>query len=246
MLLPAALLCVISLAPVAGWTIRNAYRLHVFRPLVTSQATEVGEVSYSGFARWVKTWLAGFRGVEDITNNVPGDQIDPQLLPARAFDGDRARTLSLIDEYNRQNTITPGLDAQFAQLAVEHIRIHPLRYYVLLPASRMFSMWFSPRIEVLPLQDEWWPPSRWWQNDPHDFLFTSAYLCLNAGFILLAVWGALRYRPRWLILLLIFVTVRTLFLSTYESCEPRYTLELYPVVLALGAQIFGGRSRPFE
>jgi len=35
--------------------------------------------------------------------------------------------------------------------------------------------------------------------------------------------------------LLIFVVLRSLFLSTLENPEPRYTLECYPVVIVLAA-----------
>jgi NADH:ubiquinone oxidoreductase subunit K len=81
----------------------------------------------------------------------------------------------------------------------------------------------------------------WYENDPHDFIFTVGYLVLNIVFVGLGIWGVFKQRPVVLCLLLIFVFVRTAFLAAYESCEPRYTLELYPVVLALGAQAFATR-----
>jgi hypothetical protein len=47
-----------------------------------------------------------------------------------------------------------------------------------------------------------------------------------------------------LALLIAFVIVRTAFFAGFiETPEPRYVLECFPVVLALGAQVFrGGRQ----
>ena len=39
----------------------------------------------------------------------------------------------------------------------------------------------------------------------------------------------------WLGLLLLFVVLRSVFLGTLENPEPRYTLEMYPIVIVLGA-----------
>jgi hypothetical protein len=42
-------------------------------------------------------------------------------------------------------------------------------------------------------------------------------------------------------LLLTFVILRSAFLGTLENPEPRYTLEMYPVVIILAAAFFGAR-----
>jgi len=44
-----------------------------------------------------------------------------------------------------------------------------------------------------------------------------------------------------IIMLAVFVLLRTAFLTTVETPEPRYVLECYPVLLALGATLFGKR-----
>jgi hypothetical protein len=228
----------IALAPLVAWTIRNAVVLHVFQPLVSPSALEIWEPSYSGFTRWSKTWLAGFRGVEDVTSNVPDGPIDPTLLPPRAFDNpaERAAALGLIAQYNDNGyQVTPQLNRAFDELAQRRIRAHPLRYYLLLPLARALSAWFSPRVEALPIDDHWWPPLQWFQESVPAFLFTALYLVLNAACIGLAVWAMVRWRPPYLGMIGAWLAARTAIVAAYESCEPRYTLEAYPLVLALAA-----------
>jgi hypothetical protein len=60
----------------------------------------------------------------------------------------------------------------------------------------------------------------------------------------LALWGAGRLLQRApaargaIALLATFVLVRTAFLTTLETPEPRYVLVCYPALLALAAQVF--------
>jgi hypothetical protein len=60
----------------------------------------------------------------------------------------------------------------------------------------------------------------------------------------LAIWGAVRLWRQApaargaIALLATFVLLRTAFLTTLETPEPRYVLVCYPALLALGAQIF--------
>jgi hypothetical protein len=64
----------------------------------------------------------------------------------------------------------------------------------------------------------------------------------------LAIWGGIRLWRRApaargaIALLATFVLVRTAFLTTLETPEPRYVLVCYPVLLALGAQVFAERE----
>lgn len=238
----------VALAPVALWTVRNAIVLHVFRPLVTTEATEVGEPEYRGFEQWSRTWLASYRGVEDFLANAPGDPLDASTLPAWAFDSARQRqqTLALINEYNRTDQFTPSLDARFAALARERRQAHPLRSLLRLPLARAASLWFSPRLEFMPMDDHWWPPRVWWQNDPHDFSFTTLWMGLNLLVIGLGVWGLAVGRPGEWRFWLLFLLARTAMLAFLGTCEPRYTLETYPLLLVWGACALAGvrRSAP--
>jgi hypothetical protein len=139
-----ALLCgLISLLPFAAWTLRNWRTFQVFQPLAPRSATDPGEFAAPGFQRWTKTWMADFASTYEIYWNVPGDDIDIHLLPARALDSpaDARETLALVSRYNADNVLTPGIDGGFAALAAARIRAHPFRYYVTLPLLRLADMW---------------------------------------------------------------------------------------------------------
>src|SRR3981081_3647744 len=124
-----------ALAPLVPWTMRNFRTLHHFQPLAPRYATDSDELVTRGFNRWGKTWMADYASVEEIYWNVPGDKIDAQKLPTRAMEnnGERDTTLSLVEDYNESQDITPELDARFGELAAERKRAHPVRFYVVLP-----------------------------------------------------------------------------------------------------------------
>jgi len=61
----------------------NASPLPTARPSLRYRA---GRTRDTGFNRWVKTWILDYASVEEIYWNVPGDKIDPDKLPSRAFD----------------------------------------------------------------------------------------------------------------------------------------------------------------
>jgi hypothetical protein len=42
--------------------------------------------------------------------------------------------------------------------------------------------------------------------------------------------------------LVLFVVLRTAFLTTLETPEPRYVLVCFPALIAIGAQIFAGHA----
>ena len=71
---------------------------------------------------------------------------------------------------------------------------------------------------------------------------------LNIAYIALAFWGQARLWRRApaaraaIALLATFIVLRTAFLTTLETPEPRYVLVCYPVLLALGAQVFAERE----
>jgi hypothetical protein len=44
--------------------------------------------------------------------------------------------------------------------------------------------------------------------------------------------------------LIVFVVLRTAFLTTLETPEPRYVLVCFPAVIALAAQVFSPRNPP--
>lgn len=225
------------------WTVRNWRTMGHFEPLAPRYANDPGEFVSTGFYRWLKTWVVDFVSVLNVEWHVDGEKIDMDDLPPRAFDSqqERDRTETLIASYNDDLTLSPEMDAQFNELAQQRIRRHPFRYYIWLPALRIADMWLRPRIDMLPLDIDWW---RIEENAPDSWI-AIALGALNLLLLLLALIGMLRLWPRRFIetasifiLLVGFVLVRSLFLGTLENPEPRYTLECYPVVLAFAALAF--------
>jgi 4-amino-4-deoxy-L-arabinose transferase-like glycosyltransferase len=226
-----ALFCgLLSVLPFGVWTLRNWHTFHVFEPLAPRSATDPGEPKALGFQRWTKTWVADFASTYEIYWNVPGDDIDIHLLPARAVDGDTRRTLDLISQYNAGDLLTPQIDAGFAALAAARIRAHPVRYYVTLPLLRLADMWLRPRVEMLNIE------LRWWQYGQHraETRIAYAYGALNLVYLLAAMIGVF-YRPKFATAMVAYVVLRSLLLSTLEAPEPRYTLECFPMVIAFAA-----------
>lgn len=229
------LLGVVSLAPLVPWTIRNWRVFHVFQPLVTAHANDPGEYLPFGWGGWLQTWLIDYSSVEDVSFPVPGQPVNVGDIPDRAYTSQAQRALvrSLLDQYNVHHEMPPELDRQFAALAAENIRIHPIRNHLLLPAARMLDMWFRPRTEMMPLDTHFWEIG----VDPHDAWCGIALGLLNFAYVAAAVAGAwlMRHRVRYLALLLTYPVVRSLFLATTGTAEDRYTMECFPFVLVLAA-----------
>ena len=231
----------VSLAALVPWTLRNLHTLHEFQPLAPRYANEENAFVPMGFNRWVKTWIVDYASVEEIYWAVPGNTVDAEKLPARAFDSpeQREQTTQLLEDYNDTRHVTPDLDARFAALAAERVHHSRLRYYIGLPLMRIADMWLRPRTETLP------PDTRWWEfDDDPEWLA----LAVSLGIVNLAYAGAAlaglvrgRFAPH-LGLLLTFVILRSLFLGTLENPEPRYTLECYPVLIVLAAGLFLKKS----
>jgi hypothetical protein len=86
------------------------------------------------------------------------------------------------------------------------------------------------------------------EDDPIDQEVTSLFFVLNLFYVSLGVWGAVRLwcskpaaRPA-VAFLLLFMVLRTAFLTTLETPEPRYVLVCFPALIAMGAQVFVRRS----
>ncbi len=232
----AMLAGVLSLLPFVAWTLRNEHTFHVFQPLAPRYANDPGEFAFPGFVRWIRTLTADFTSTNEIYWNGNSDRIDPGDLPARAFDnpGQYQQTQRLLEQYNATTTLTPELDAAFAQLAADRVRAHPIRYYVGLPLLRLADMWLRPRVETLNVV-----PLRWWQYARHPAATRVAlfYGALNLAYLVAAFLGVLRW-PRLAGSMVGFIALRSLLLATLEAPEPRYTLECFPVLIVLAAVAF--------
>ena len=247
----AILTGIFALLPLLPWTLRNFHTLHEFQPLAPRYATDQDEFIPAGFNRWVKTWIADYDSVEEVYWNVPGDAIEVQKLPSRAFDfpSQHAKTEEILNDYNLAKTISPQLDARFFSLAQRRIHDHPVRYYVWLPVLRITDMWLRPRTELLP------PDVRWWEfnDDPVWSAMTVILGILGLTYVIAGFIGLLRTGLLHsgslrggvacpLTFLLLFCIVRSVFLGTLENPEPRYMLEMYPVVILFFSYCFAGRT----
>jgi hypothetical protein len=232
-LLRMGLVCLLlALLPFAVWTARNWRVFHVIEPLAPRYATDPGEATNPGFQRWMKTWCLDFVSTNDTYWNVPGSPLDIGKLPARAFDspGQYAETAAVLTAYNNNGAdISPQVDDEFAQLAAERIRAHPLRYYLWLPLGRVADMTFRPRVENLNIDSDWWIYSHHYAETR----FSWAYVGLNAAYFALAVTG-LCFGPRYWPWMVLYILLRAALLTTIEAPEARYTLECFPMVFALG------------
>jgi 4-amino-4-deoxy-L-arabinose transferase-like glycosyltransferase len=231
------IVALVALAPLIPWTLRNLRTFHEFQPLTPLYANQKDEFVPKGFNLWVKTWMADYASVEEIYWAVPGSPMDVDNLPARAFDsGDqRDQTEELLGDYNKSLQVTPDLDTRFAALAAQRIQHSRWRYYVWLPAMRVADMWLRPRTEMLPCNTRWWE----FDEQPKWLVLSIVVGILNLAYIGAGLLG-LTQAPvvRSLGLLLTFVIVRSVFLSTMENPEPRYTMECYPVVIVLAAVLW--------
>ena len=232
------LVCLLlALTPFAIWTWRNERAFHVFQPLAPRYATDPGEDTNPGWQRWVKTWCLDFVSTSQIYWNMPGDKLDVNQLPSRAFDSpaERKETARLFAAYeDNGDELSAELDAGFARLAQQRIAENPLRYYLWLPLGRVFDMTFRPRVENLPIDLDWWV----YKHHISETRFSWFYVGVNALYVLLAVAG-LCLRPRLWPWMVLYIVLRSLLLATIEAPEARYTLEFFPVFFVLGGIAIG-------
>jgi hypothetical protein len=237
------------LFPLTPWAVRNAITLHEAQLLAPKNSNLPGELVPFGFMAWEKTWLFRLRDVYLVAWKMNDQPINLDDIPVRAFDTpeERERVAALLEPYNDEVTLTPEEDAGFAQLARERTARRPLRTYLWLPAARASMLWFSPRIELLPLSGQVFPLAEAWENDPVDQSVTAGFVLLIALYVFLGAWGVVklwRQPPARVALALIvgYMVVRTMFLATMETPEPRYLLVCFPALLAVAAQVFAGKA----
>jgi hypothetical protein len=241
---------VVCAIPLMPWAIRNAVTLHEFQLLAPKNSNLPGELVPYGFMSWEKTWLYRFRDVYLVPWKLNDEAIRIEDMPASAFDTpeERERVAGILEPYNNDLTLTLDEDAGFARLARERTARHPLRTYVWLPLARAVVMWFTPRIELIPVSGTVFPLVQSWQDDKVDQSVTAGFFLLNIAYVTLAIFGTIRVwrmsnavRPA-LGLLILFVLLRTAFLTTLETPEPRYVLVCFPAILALAALSFLPRN----
>jgi hypothetical protein len=238
--------CILPLVP---WAIRNAVTFHEIQFLTPKYSTLPGEIVPYGFMAWEKTWLYRVRDCYLVPWKLNEEAINVDEIPARAFDSreEKGRVAAILEPYNVDLTLTQEEDDAFGKIARERAARHPLRTYLWIPAARAVVIWFTPRIELLPISGNVFPLAQMYDEDPADQAFTILLFLLNIVYLGLGVWGAVKLwraspavRPA-VAFLILFVFLRTAFLTTLETPEPRYVLVCFPALIALGAQLFAGK-----
>jgi len=242
-----ALGCLMILSP---WAIRNVVTLHEPQFLAPKNSNLPGELVRYGFMAWEETWRFRVRECYLAPWRLNEEAIFVDGIPAREFDTpeEKQRVAAILEQYNNDLMLTPEEDAEFSQLARERTARHSLRTYLWLPAARAVTIWFTPRIELLPISGHVFPLAQMREDDPADQEVTSLFFALNLFYVGLGVWGAARLwrsNPEARVavaFLALFIVLRTAFLTTLETPEPRYVLVCFPGLIALGAQVFARRS----
>jgi Dolichyl-phosphate-mannose-protein mannosyltransferase len=231
--------------PLVPWAARNWRTLHEVRFLAPRYSELPGEYTPHGFIDWTNTWLWRFRDVYLTHWKLNEGEISIDDLPSSAFDSaqERAQVSELLDQYNESLTIDPDLDSKFREIARERTARHPLRTYVKVPFLRCLVLWFTPRVELLPISGHLTPIAEEWEDDRPDFLQTLGLVVVSLAYVGLALAAILSVpRTPFLRFLIVFIIVRTVFFAyEVETPEPRYVLECFPALIALGAQVFGWR-----
>src|SRR6266849_4758580 len=160
----AALGC-LAVIPLLPWAARNVITLHKVQFLASRYAELPGENVPAGFIAWEKTWLFRLRDVYLVFWKLETAPISVEDIPPYAFDSpeERERVAALLAKHNTSLELTDDLDGGFAQLARERTARRPLRTYLWLPGARIFTMWFTPRIELLPFSGTVFPLAQSWE-----------------------------------------------------------------------------------
>jgi MYXO-CTERM domain-containing protein len=236
--------------PIIPWTARNAISLHEFQPLAPRYAQSPGETTPNGFYAWTNTWLVRYRDVDPVIWTIGDQPVTVAIFPPPAFDTaeERERVSALVDDYNKTCCdFTPEWNAQFEELARERTARHPVRTYFTVPFQRALTMWFTPRVEMMGYTGDLLPIAKTYDDDHVDFIVTALLGFIGIIYVALALTGTSRILFKHLLaapqlwgvaILIAFCVVRTAFLTRVEAPEPRYVLECFPVIYALGAYVW--------
>lgn len=234
-----AIACGVPLLP---WAIRNAVTLHEFQPLAPKDTTLPSEVDPKGFLAWERTWLYRMRDCYLVSWKLNEEEIHLDDIPPWAFDTaeEKERVAAVLEKYNDETTWTAEEDAVFAQLARERTARHPFRTYLWMPLRRAVRMWFTPRIELVPVAGHVFPLAYMREEDPVDQQITILFFLVNVLYVAFGIWGAWSlwqcHQARAAVAVLVaYIVVRTAFLTSLETPEPRYVLECLPALIAFGS-----------
>ncbi|SRR5579871_48103 len=220
------------------WGIRTWIATGSFEIITNPNATMPWEPTSPGWDAWTRTWLVTSKETYDFAFKFEDDEINPNDLPPSAYDSEaeKKKTLELIERYNELKRAPPNLDWEFAKLARERAARHPFRQYVEIPVLRAINYWMTPRIQLLPYQGNVFPIAWMYEDDPIDFSVTVGFFTLNLVYLSLGIYGAWKLRGNYAVTCLwMFIVVRTAFMTTHGTIEPRYMLVCFPALIALGS-----------
>ncbi|HKV27262.1 MAG TPA: glycosyltransferase family 39 protein, partial [Candidatus Acidoferrales bacterium] len=203
--------------PLLPWAARNWRVLGTVQFLAPRYSELPGEFTPHGFDAWTGTWLWRFRDVYLVSWNLDGAEIPIESVSASAFDSasERERVATLLAAYNETTDMTLDIDRGFAEIARERTARHPMRTYFTVPLLRCFSMWFTPRVEMLPLSGHLWPVGYWWEDSESQYCISLALFLLGVAYGVMALGGAWRTRADPAALFLVaYIVIRTAFLTT--------------------------------
>jgi 4-amino-4-deoxy-L-arabinose transferase-like glycosyltransferase len=244
---PVVIAAICILLPLVPWTIRNYRTFHVLQPLAPRSATDPGESIPKGFQHWYRTWAIDFADTEQVYWNYDSTDLRISDLPTRAFDSDDqyAETAGLLSDYNQKDNATPAFDQRFEVLAQQRIQASSLRYYIVLPVARLANMLFRPRPEMMQIGLDWWN----WHEYRAKTLLAYASATLNLAYFILGgiglwLWRRQGWSPHTALAAAMvgFVVLRCALLLTLDNSEPRYTLELFPLLIVWGSFPFRSPS----
>jgi len=167
--------------------------------------------------------------------NAGEESLDKHVSAAQSDSSDRRRD----DEAKANVEMTREIDAEFGEIARDRIARHPVRYYVVLPFKRVLTVWFDNHSQYYPFQGDLLPLSRL-DHETHQ----QYWLPLFAGLVwtytslaLIGCWVMWRREGsrRWVLFLALLILPRLTLLSTLENPEPRYVVQYFALVVAVGA-----------
>jgi len=241
LILATCWMCVGLLLPLAPWAARNARTFGRVEFLGPRYAQTYGDFIPRGYFAWTQTWMTRFGEAYLVTWTLGKRPIGIETVPRAAFDSDaeRSRVAVLLEKYNTDLQMTPVLDREFAVLASQRTARNPLRTYLVVPAERIAAIWFTPRIELLPYSGKLWPAGEKWRGNPADFGVTFGFGTLSLWYLGMAAVGWWRCRAQLAAtFLILFVAIRTVAITQLQTVEPRYVIECFPAIVALGALVW--------
>jgi hypothetical protein len=175
---------------------------------------------------------------EPSPNGRPGEETDESDQDDQSDSEDESATPEQASDQPVE--MTPEIDAGFAQIAKERIERHPVRYYVLLPIRRAFSLWFNTHSQYYPFEGDLLPIADL-DYDIHQQFWLPLFAVLTLLYTVLGIAGGWFLWQRrelevrqWVLLAGLMIFLRIGFFATLENPEPRYVVEVFPFLSILG------------